>query len=320
MNRPVLIVDGLNLFVRHFVVNPTLSDSGDHVGGMVGFLRALAHLSSRTMPSRIFVVWEAGGSPRRRAIYKNYKHNRRPQKLNRYYLDDIPDTVENRNDQISNLIRVLKCVPVDQIYIEDCEADDIIGYMVRNLLNERCVIASSDRDLYQLLNKTTIQWSPGQKKFITCKDVESKFGVTSDNFCTARCFVGDSSDGLSGVPRAGFASMSKRFPELLGESFVSVSDIIESAEEKSKDSNLKIYRSICENSDIPKRNWKLMYLDTNNLSAGQIQKIEKVFENPYLNSNKLDLIRSMSNLGIKNFDIDSFYSSVSSTRKNYKNV
>ena len=43
-NRPVLVVDGLNLFMRHFVVNPTMSESGDHIGGVVGFLKSLKHL------------------------------------------------------------------------------------------------------------------------------------------------------------------------------------------------------------------------------------------------------------------------------------
>ena len=40
--RPVLIVDGLNIFMRHFVVNPTLSESGFHVGGVVGL--SLIHI------------------------------------------------------------------------------------------------------------------------------------------------------------------------------------------------------------------------------------------------------------------------------------
>jgi len=315
MPRPILLVDGLNLFVRHFVVNPTLSDSGDHVGGIVGFLRALGRLSNRVRPSRIIVAWEGGGSPRRRAIFKDYKNNRRPQKLNRYYGDELPDTVENRNNQISILISVLKNVPVDQLYISDCEADDIIGYIVKNTVEDRCVIASSDKDLYQLLSKNVIQWSPGQKKFITCKDVLSKFNISAVNFCTARSFVGDSSDGLSGVSLAGFTSMAKRFPELSGNSFVSIEKIIESANIKSQDSKLKIYKNISEQSDLVRRNWKLMYLDVRNLSAYQIDKIQNMIENPNQNRNKLQILKMFSRLGIKNFDIDSFYSSTSTFGK-----
>lgn len=311
MNRPVLIVDGLNMFIRHFVVNPTISDSGNHVGGLVGFMRALKHLCERVHPSRVIVVWEGGGSPRKRAIYKGYKNGKRPQKLNRYYGDDLPDTVENKNYQIAQSISLLKSVPVDQIYINDCEADDIIAYLVRNVISERCVIASSDKDLYQLLSKKCIQWSPGQKKFINAIDVREKFGISALNFCTARSFIGDPSDGLNGVPLAGFSSMSKRFPALSENQFISVQEIIDLALEMKKNSKLKIINNICENQDIPKRNWKLMYLDTNNLSFEHIKKIKFMFENPHQNRNKFGLIKLFTKLGIRNFDIDSFYSSLS---------
>ena len=313
MTRPVLLVDGLNVFMRHFVVNPTLNESGLHVGGAVGFLNCLKFLSNRIGPSRIIVCWEGGGSSRRRAIFKDYKQGRRPQKLNRYYKDELPDTVENRDSQISLIISLLRSTPVCQIYVDDCEADDIVGYLSRHVLkNEKVVIASSDKDMYQLLDKTTIQWSPGQKKFITMKDVREKFGISTLNFCTARSFAGDQSDGLPGCPRVGFSSLSKRFPELKEEKFVSVSDIVQKAKLAVEKKNLQIYTSIIENQDVAKRNWKLMFLDVSNLSASQVQKIQYGLEASSSNANKLELIRKLSKEGIKNFDVDSFYASVNS--------
>lgn len=313
MTRPVLLIDGLNVFMRHFVVNPTLNESGHHVGGVVGFLNAIKNLSNRIGPDRIIVVWEGGGSARRRAIFKDYKKGRRPQKLNRYYQDDLPDTVENRDNQISLLISILRNTPVDQIYIEDCEADDVVGFVSKNIFREqRVVIASSDKDMYQLLDKRTIQWSPGQKKFITLKDVRDKFGISTENFCTARCFVGDSSDGLPGVPKVGFSSLAKRFPELAADEFVSVEQIVEESKIRLENSKLMIYTSIVENQSIAKRNWKLMFLDTRNLSESQIRKIESSLEMCNTQSNKMALIRELARQGIRNFDVDSFYSSVRS--------
>ena len=150
-------------------------------------------------------------------------------------------------------------------------------------------------------------------------DVLKKFNISAVNFCTARSFVGDSSDGLSGIRLAGFSSMSKRFPELSSNDFVSVKDILDSAKAQTEEGKkLKLLKNICENSDVAERNWKLMYLDIKNLSASQIKKIQFMFENPNTDSNKLQVIKKFSKLGIKNFDIDSFYSSVSSVRKNTK--
>ena len=86
--RPLLIIDSLNLFTRHFIANPTISENGNHIGGIVGFLKAIQLLSERFSPSDIYVVWEGGGSPRRRAIQSSYKDMRRPQRLNRFYSED----------------------------------------------------------------------------------------------------------------------------------------------------------------------------------------------------------------------------------------
>ena len=88
-----LIVDGLNLFTRHYIANPSTNKNGESVGGITGTLVSIASLSERFSPDRIIVVWESGGSARKRAIFKDYKLGRKPQKLNRYYGDDIPDTM-----------------------------------------------------------------------------------------------------------------------------------------------------------------------------------------------------------------------------------
>ena len=40
-DRPILLIDGLNFFTRHFVVNPSMSETGNHIGGMVGFLKGI---------------------------------------------------------------------------------------------------------------------------------------------------------------------------------------------------------------------------------------------------------------------------------------
>ena len=308
--KPLLIIDSLNLFTRHFIANPTISSNGDHVGGIVGYLKANQLLSERFSPSNVYVIWEGGGSPRRRAIQASYKNSRRPQKLNRFYSDEeIPDTVENRNWQIASLIKLLNFAGINQLYVSDCEADDIIGFLCLDKFKPKNkIIISSDKDLYQLIDETTLQWSPGQKKIIKAEDVKEKFGVYPENFCLVRSFVGDVSDNLSGIKGAGFKSVVKRFPEINERVFL-LEDLISTAVEKSKTSKLKIYSEIASNPEIPRRNWKLMNLGYRNLSSFQINKVSSVLESKNDKRNKLNFIREQSKVGINNFNVERFFMS-----------
>ena len=312
MNRhPVLIIDGLNFFTRHFVVNPTMSGQGHHIGGTVGFLKGLRLLTEKLVPSHVVVVWEGGGSPRRRAIYPDYKAGRRPQKLNRFYTD-IPDTFENRDYQLALTIEALNYVPIHQLYVGDCEADDVIAYACRYMYKKsEIVVVSSDKDLYQLIDERVTQFSPGQKKFITSEVVKEKFGVYPQNMSAVRSFTGDPSDGLSGVKGAGFKTMVKRFPSFSEDEDVLIEDIITEATKKSSESKVKVYRNICEEKNIVRRNWKLMHLDINNLSGTQIQKIQSSVESYKPQKNKMGLMRLLTRESVQDFDVDSFFMSLS---------
>ena len=307
-----MLIDGLNVYTRHFIANPTMSDLGHHVGGTAGFINGLRLLADRILPSKVFVIWEGGGSKRRRAIFPQYKFRRQPQKLNRYY-EDIPDTVENRNYQITLLIELLKNTAVGQLYVSDCEADDVIGYLVKNSFkNEDIMIVSSDRDYYQLLSSRVCQWSPGQKKIITAESVKEKYGIAPQNFVSARCFIGDPADGIPGIKGAGFRTMVKRFPKVTTTEDVSVEDLLALSIEYAKESKIKIYQEINENPSIPRRNWRLMYLDINNLAASQIEKINYEIDTFQPRRNKIEFMRSLLREGINTLDADSFFMSINS--------
>jgi len=312
-----LIVDGLNVFMRHFAANPTTSGNGESVGGVVGFLRGLKNLIDMFCPQHVIITWEGGGSPRRRALDAGYKQSRRPVKLNRWY-DEIPSTVGNRNQQLNLLIKFLRLGPVNQIYVPDCEADDIIGYLSGfEIKDKNIMIITSDKDYYQLINDNVKVWSPGQKKIITQDDVLQKFGVTTKNFCAARCFCGDSSDGISGASGVGFKTLSKRISSLSSDDEMSVTDIVNVADELGKSSKLKIYKSIVAHHDRAKLNWKLMYLGTNNLSGDQINRVKFQIGQKPPKSKKLDFIRLLQKNQIVNFDVNSYFMSLNLITNNF---
>jgi len=307
MNRPVLVFDGLNCFYRHYVANPSMSNNGEPIGGVVGFLKGINLLCERYNPSAVYIAWEGGGSIRRRSVDKNYKKGRRPEKLNRFY-SEIPDTVSNRNEQVSKLVSLLRSAGIPQIYISDCEADDIIAQLVRShFQNDECIIISSDRDFFQLIDSRVRVWSPGSKKEWTVNLVLEKYGIHPENFCAARCFIGDGSDGLKGASGVGFKSLSKRLSELQSPTCVSVEDIVMKCRVLREQKHLKLYDSVIANEEIAQKNWKLMHLGMGNLSGTQIQKIDGALEMDTSPRNKLDFVRALTHLGIQNFDYDKLF-------------
>ena len=309
-DRPVLLIDAYNVFTRHFCANPTMNRHGEPIGGAVGFLNGLKNIVSEVFPKAVYVIWEGGGSAKRRKIFPDYKKNKKPQRLNRFY-SEIPDTVNNRNSQVEFLVNLLKNTPACQIYVSDCEADDVIGYLAKyKFVDSNCVIYSSDKDFYQLVSERVTIFSPTSKKYIQIDDILERFSIHPENFCQARTFCGDTSDGIPGIKGIGFKVLAKRFPELSSEEFVSVEDIIKLSQLRTENSKVQAYKKIVDSSNIARRNWKLMHLDTMNLTATQIQKIEGAVDTFVPTRNKIAMMRTLSVEGLHTFDVDSLFLSL----------
>jgi DNA polymerase I len=308
VEKPYIFIDGLNVFMRHFAANPSRSLNGDLCGGIFGTLRSIQHLCERFLPERVFIVWEGGGSSRRLAIDKNYKENRRPVKLNRSLFNEgIPEEVSNRDDQLKRLITILNFTPVVQIYVDGCEADDVISYACKKNHSNNKIIMTSDKDYYQLINDNTKIWSPNRKILIDEEYILTQLSVLSSNFCVARCFVGDQSDGIKGARGAGFKTMSKRFPELGRIKDITYNDIINKAQQEVESgSKLSIYKNIINVKNEIEKNWKLMYLDTAMLSYDQVKKINDQLEKESRSIKKFDLMKVLIKFGLNQFDVHTF--------------
>ena len=304
--RPVFIIDGYNMFLRSYNAYPQMSAHGYQFGGCIGFLKSLQRLCREFQPSQVYVSWEGGGSQRRRKLYPEYKQNRRPIKLNRFYADDIPDTEENKQHQLVALIGMLKNIPACQIYVPDCEGDDVIAYLCRGpLRNKKRIIVSADKDMYQLLDENTLIYSLYRKKVITPEDLFEEFRIKSHNFAIAKCLCGDDSDNIPGIKGIGFKSITKKFPMLSSNDSIILQDVFDYAASHRDDG--VIYRRILESQEIIQRNWNLVYLDGSMLSADQAKRVEHVVNTFVPNINKMTLIKSLLKEGVNDFDIEGFF-------------
>lgn len=300
----ILIIDALNLFTRHFMANPAMSENGDHVGGTVGFFNAMMRLTEKVKPEGVVVVWEGGGSVKKRGLYSDYKKKSKPQSLNRYYDDDIPSTYENRNFQIRTLINMLGHTPICQVYIDGAEADDAIGYLCKYTLRDKDkIIVSSDHDFYQLIDENTIIWSPTLKAFVNAEKVVKRFGIHPANFYLAKSITGDPSDNIPGVKGVGYKSLAKRFQKLTESQECILADIVAESKLNITPKGPKIFKRVVEQENLIKRNIRLVLLDSNNLSIKQINKIESDVENFDPTWDNITIHKILRESAIKSIDI-----------------
>ena len=320
--RPVLLIDGMNLFVRSWAAFPQMSSNGYQMGGCIGFLKTLQRLVRELQPSGVCIAWEGGGSQRRRKLFSDYKMNRRPEKLNRFYGDDIPDTEKNKQHQLIVLLNMLKSVPVCQVYVPNCEGDDIIAYLCKGpFRNNDKIIVSSDKDMLQLLDDKTRIYSTHKKKIVNKEHVLAEYKIHVNNFAIAKSLCGDTSDNVPGVKGLGYKTVSCKFPFLAKEDSVLLQDVLNYAASRSSES--VIYKRVHNESEVVKRNWQLVYLDGSMLSGDQVSKIKNVIDTFEPTANRIELIRALVKEGINDFDIDRFFYDLNCIKgfgQNYKDV
>ena len=298
VNDRVLIVDGLNLYLRAFAVNGALNDNGVPVGGLTGFLRSLAYAIREVNPTRVIVVYDgAGGSQRRRKIHSEYKSNRKPGKrITRWdAFKDVSEEKDAMKIQFSRLLDYLDFLPVNVISIDRIEADDTIAYIAHTLLNKDVTIMSSDQDFLQLVNERITVWSPTKKKFYTPRMVMDDYGVPAHNFLMYKVLMGDKSDNIEGVKGLGPKKLPKIVPDLLSQNTLNLDFILEHAG-KGKE---PMHKRIVESETQLKINEELMDLKNPPISGELKLQITRLIESPInlLSRNEFIMIYNDDQLG-----------------------
>ena len=279
-NDSVLLVDGMNLFIRVFSAIPTTNEDGIHVGGIVGFLRSLAFSINMIRPTRTIVVFDGkGGSNRRRKIFPQYKMGRKMSyRLNRAH--DFLTREEEQKMMIRQLNRVveyLECLPVTILNIENCEADDVIGYLSKHIYNDSdTTILSTDKDFLQLVDNNTRVYSPTKKKMYDEAKVFDEYGIHPKNFLLFRMFDGDKSDGIPGVNGIGQKTLVKLFPFMETNQQYTLEDIYRSAETQKN----PLCERVLQSKDLLDLNKQLMDLEDGIIGGQTKLKIKEIVERP----------------------------------------
>jgi DNA polymerase-1 len=189
----LLLVDGSSYLYRAFHALPDLrTAAGEPTGAVRGVLSMLRVLEADYKSDYRAVVFDAKGKTFRDDWYPEYKAHR-------------PSMPEDLATQIAPLHECIRAAGWPLLMVDGVEADDVIGTLSRQASDAGidCVISTGDKDLTQLVNPRVRLVNTMSNEVLDEAGVKAKFGVPPQRIIDYLALVGDSSDGIPGVPKVG---------------------------------------------------------------------------------------------------------------------
>jgi DNA polymerase-1 len=191
--KHLFLIDGYSLLYRSYYAIRNLSNSeGFPTNAIFGFLSTLKKINTQEKPHYLGVVFDSKGPTFRHELYKAYKAARKP----------MP---EDLVVQIPVLKKIISALNIPSFEHKGYEADDLLGSLTKSAAkhNIQTVLVSTDKDLYQLIDDSTVMFNPAKEIYIDKNEVLKLFGATPEQVVDVLALWGDHSDNIPGVPGIG---------------------------------------------------------------------------------------------------------------------
>lgn len=190
----LLLVDGHSVVYRSFfafIRRPLRNAKGVNTSAVFGFANTLRKLLADLEPEFAAVVFDAPGTTFRHDKFSQYKIQRPPAP------DELPP-------QVPMVKQLLQGWGIRELEVAGVEADDVLATMALRYAGEiEVVIATSDKDMLQLVGGPVRVYDPWKVKFFEPADVVERLGVPPGQVADYLALAGDSSDNIPGVPGIG---------------------------------------------------------------------------------------------------------------------
>ena len=242
MKDLIYIIDGTSYLYRAFHAMPPLTSSkGLPTGAIKGVSNMLTSTKKQNPDVPIVVTFDAKGKNFRHQIFEAYKAAR-------------PPMPEELRLQIQPVKDICKAMGFTVLSIAEVEADDVIATLTKQSLNEGLdvIISTLDKDLMQLVQDPKVRlYNSRDNKFYNEQKVFEKFGVHPNQITELLALVGDTSDGIPGIPKVGPKTAAKWLIK-----YQSLEEVIMNAE------SIKgvVGQNLRDNIDILDRNLQLVSL------------------------------------------------------------
>ena len=195
----LLALDGNSIVNRAFYgIKLLTTKDGHYTNGIYGFINILNRLIELEQPDGVAVAFDLHHPTFRHEKYGEYKAGRK----------GMP---EELREQIPVLKELLTLMGYHCLEKETFEADDILGTLAAAAKrdNNECVIATGDRDSFQLVSEncrvllTATKMGRPELTTYTPEALFEKYGLTPAQMIELKALMGDSSDHIPGVAGVG---------------------------------------------------------------------------------------------------------------------
>jgi 5'-3' exonuclease len=195
----LLLIDGHYYVYRSFFAIQNLSNSrGEPTNAIFGFTKTLRRMVKDLQPTLGAVVWDEGLPQRRVELQPAYKETRK----------EMPHPMVPQLDFIRNLTPLLG---FKNIALPNTEADDLMGCyaIAASKRGIGVVLATNDKDLFQLVNPTVKIYTTAKADLASPKDAFALLGETevTKKWDVAPNLIGDvlaiAGDSVDNIPSSG---------------------------------------------------------------------------------------------------------------------
>jgi 5'-3' exonuclease len=248
----LLLIDGHYYVYRSYHAIQSLTNSrGEHTNAIFGFVKTVRKMFKDLRPDLAAVFWDEGLPAKRVELQPAYKQQR----------EAMPDMMIPQLDFIREF-----CAPMGLTSIAkpDTEADDLMACyaLAAGRIQIETVLATNDKDLFQLVNSSIKVYSTNKVDLKNPKDphallgvaeVTWKWGVPPECIGEVLALTGDSVDNIPGIDGIG----QKTAASLIG-SFGTIERMFENLD---RIPNLKLRHKLAANRERIEQNRRMVRLE-----------------------------------------------------------
>ena len=237
--KKLILIDGNSILFRAYYAtadpgsNLMQTSKGEYTNALFAFINMFTKIVTNE-DDYVLVAFDTGKPTVRHEYYEEYKAGRKA----------MPEELE---EQIPRIYEYLDVLGVKTYFKEGYEADDIIGTLAKQAINDNLTVEvfSSDRDLLQLVddNITVNLLKRGMQdvRVYTPETLYEEFSLTHEQIIDLKALMGDPSDNIPGVPGVGEKTATKLLVEY---------GTIENVYENIDKIKGKLQQNLIENKDL----------------------------------------------------------------------